>query len=243
MISRESHKQMVAVLTGERTVVNRLASEGQIRLDLDPIVGPAKLFLERQGIETSTPAASPSVVVFDLSAIKSAQDAVRVLKGFTLIFLVLAPLLFLLAIVASRDRRRTLIVAGLSLAGAMATLGILVAIGRWFYLDSLAATVPRDAAAAFFDTIVRFLGTGARLTALAGLVVALAAWWSGPGRTAAAELDGDGLPAVLRVAIIGIGAAVLLSLRHPSAVAIVLLVALTAALAFAVGPATRRIRN
>lgn len=242
-ISRESHEQVVAVLTGKRTAVNRLATAGEVRLDLDPIVGPAKLFLERQGIKTSNPTSSPSVVILDLSTIKTAQDAVRVLKGFTIIFTILAPLLFLLAIGSSRDRRRSLIVAGLSLAGAMAALGILIAVGRWFYLDSLGPNVSSEAAAAFFDTIIRFLGMGARIVAIVGLLVALAAWWSGPGRKAAADLDGEGLPSVLRVAVIGLGAAVLLMLDHPTAIAILLVVVLTAALAYAVGPLTRRLAS
>lgn len=239
-ISRESHAQMVAVLTGKRTALNRLAAEGQVKLDLTPIVGPAKAFLERQGIKAAGTTATPSVVVFDLSALRTAQDAVRALKGLTLLFTILAPLLFLLAIVLSRDRRRSLITAGISLAGSMAALGVLIAIGRSLYLDSLAANVPNAAAAAFFDTIVRFFGLGIRLTAVAGLVVALAAWWSGPGRRAAADLDGEGLPAVARVAVIAVGAVLLLSLDHPSAIAIVVIVALVAVIAAAIGPVLRR---
>jgi len=242
-ISRESHAQLVAVLTGKRTALNALAAKGQIKLDLSAVVGPAKAFLKSRNVDTTQLDAAPSLVIFDLSALQQAQEGVKALKGLTLLFTILAPLCFLGAVAASRSRRRTIIVAGLSLAGSMAVLGILLSIGRYFYLDSLSASVPKDAAAAFFDTLIRYFGTGIKLTALVGLVVALSAWWSGPGRKAAGSLSGEGLVPVLRVAVIGIGAIVLLTVSHPSAFAILLGVALIALLAVAIGPVINSIRK
>lgn len=242
-ISRESHAQMVAVLTGKRTALNTLAAKGEIRLNLAAVVGPAKAFLDSQGIDTAQLDSSPSLVIFDLSALTTAQGAVKALKGLTLVFTILGPALFLLAVALSRARRRTIITAGLSLAGAMALLGILLAVGRWFYLDSLGPNVPKDAAAAFFDILVRYLGIGVRITAIVGLLVALAAWWSGPGRKAVSDLDGDGLVPVIRVAIIGIGAVILLAASHPTAIMILLTVAATALLAVFVAPVAARLNR
>ena len=242
-ISRESHAQMVAVLTGKRTALNTLAAKGEIRLNLAAVVGPAKTFLDSQGINAEQLDSAPSLVIFDLSALTTAQGAVKALKGLTLLFTILAPALFLLAVAVSRARRRTIISAGLSLAGAMAVLGILLAVGRWFYLDSLGANVPKDAAAAFFDILIRYLGIGARATAIIGLLIALAAWWSGPGRRAASDLEGEGLVPVVRVAIIGIGAVILLAVSHPTAIMIVLIIAVTAALAVFAAPAASRLNR
>ncbi len=242
VISRESHAQIVAILTGQRPALDRLAAKGKVTLNLQPVVGPARAFLSKQGISGTPLDASPSLVVFDLSALEQAQGAVKALKGFTLVFTILAPLLFLVAVLASRNRRRTIITSGLSLAGTMIVLGLILLLGREFYLDGLPANVPRDAAAAFFDTLVRYFATGIRITALVGLVVALSAWWSGPGRKAASDLSGEGAVPVARVVIIGIGATILLTVHGLGIGGILAVVAITVALALLIGPAIKRMR-
>jgi hypothetical protein len=44
--------------------------------------------------------------------------------------------------------------------------------------------LPRETAAAVFDTLVRFLRTGLRLVGVLALIVALVAWIAGPSRAA-----------------------------------------------------------
>jgi hypothetical protein len=242
-ISRESHAQVVAILTGKRPALDKLAAKGKVTLNLEPVVGPSRAFLSKEGISGTPLDASPSLVVFDLSSLETAQGAVKTLKGFTLIFTILAPLLFIVAVLMSRNRRRTIITSGLSLAGTMVILGLILLLGREFYLEGLPSNVPRDAAAAFFDTIVRFFATGIRITALVGLVAALSAWWSGPGRKAASDLGGEGTAPVARVVIIGVGATVLLTVHGLGIAGILAVVAITVALALAVGPAVSKMRS
>ena len=70
---------------------------------------------------------------------------------------------------------------GIGVAVAVALVGAGVAIGRSFYLDAVTSPqLPRDTAAAVFDTLVRFLRYGVRLIIAIGLVVAFAAWVTGP---------------------------------------------------------------
>ena len=52
------------------------------------------------------------------------------------------------------------------------------------YLNSVPASVPADAAAALFDTLVRFIRTALRTLLLVGLVVAAGAFFTGPSVTA-----------------------------------------------------------
>ena len=240
IISRNSHEQMVAALTGKRTVLNQLAAKGEIKLDLKPIIGPAGAFLKSAGFKVEQPPQSPTLIVFDLSSLQSAQSGIKALKGLTLIFIILAPLLFALAILLSKVRRRTVITVGLSLAGSMVLVGLLLALGEWFYLDGLPANVPQDAAQAFFDTIVRYFARGLRIIAVIGLLVAFSAWWSGNGKAAFADLKGDGLLAVSRVAIVGIGASLLLVLSHPTPLTFLLIIVATAALTWLAGVLARR---
>jgi hypothetical protein len=73
----------------------------------------------------------------------------------------------------------------LGLAGAMLFLGIGLQIVRVIYLNSVpTATLPADAAAVAFDTLVRFLRQGLRVVAVVALVIAIAAFFIGPSRGA-----------------------------------------------------------
>jgi hypothetical protein len=85
----------------------------------------------------------------------------------------------------ARDRRRALVGAGLGLAASMLVLGIGLLIGRSIYLSSVpSSTLPADAAAAGWDAMVHFLKESLRVVLAVGLVVAVAAFFTGPSRAA-----------------------------------------------------------
>jgi hypothetical protein len=85
----------------------------------------------------------------------------------------------------ARSHRRALIGAGLGFAFAMLFLGVDLQIFRAIYLNSVPSNVlPSDAAAALFDTFVRFIKDGLRALLVVGLVVAAAAFFTGPSHTA-----------------------------------------------------------
>ncbi|MDA8322700.1 MAG: hypothetical protein M0030_23245, partial [Actinomycetota bacterium] len=74
---------------------------------------------------------------------------------------------------------------GLGLAASMLVLGIALAIGRTVYLNSIPSSVlPADAAAVVFDTLVRFIKDGLRMVLVVGLLIAIAAFFSGSSVTA-----------------------------------------------------------
>jgi uncharacterized membrane protein AbrB (regulator of aidB expression) len=64
-------------------------------------------------------------------------------------------------------------------------LGIGLQIGRSIYLNSVPPSVlPSDAAAAAYDTLIRFIKDGLRAMLVVGLVVAIAAYFTGPSSAA-----------------------------------------------------------
>jgi hypothetical protein len=86
---------------------------------------------------------------------------------------------------AARSHRRGLFGAGLGLAGSMLVLAVALAIARAIYLNSVPQSVlPSDAAAALYDTLIRFVKDGLRLLLLVGLVVAAGAFLTGPSAAA-----------------------------------------------------------
>jgi hypothetical protein len=96
-----------------------------------------------------------------------------------------AILLFGLAFGFSRERRRTLLRAGAGIAAAGAAGLVLVAIGRWYYLHSVAGPdLPHEAATALYDTLLSDLRLAYKLTSLVGLGLVGAAFLAGPSRVA-----------------------------------------------------------
>ena len=85
----------------------------------------------------------------------------------------------------ARCGSRALVRAALGVAASMLILGIGLRIGRGIYLSSVpGSTLPADAAAAAFDALAHFLWTGLRVVLAVGLIVAIAAYFTGPSRTA-----------------------------------------------------------
>ena len=98
---------------------------------------------------------------------------------------VVALLLLALGVYVARGHRRALIGAGLGLAASMLVLAAGLLIFRSVYLSSVPNDVlPADAAAALFDTLVRFIKEGLRTILVVGLVVAAGAFLTGPSVTA-----------------------------------------------------------
>ena len=91
-------------------------------------------------------------------------------------------------VLAAQHRSRALVVAGLSLAGAMLLLGFALLIGRSLYASSLPPTVQRvDTAVSIYDQFVSLLRVELRVGLVLGLLLAIIAFVAG-GTTAARQL-------------------------------------------------------
>jgi hypothetical protein len=185
--NRRAHAQLVNALTGGGKVVS--TANGKIVIDLAPIVEQVKLELKQRGVGVFDRIPIDQLAlkyeVADAHSLKSAQRATRALN--TLAYAL--PILMLVtlggALWCSVHRRRTLAHWGLGVAFAVAFLGLGVTIGRSLYLNAVTSSqLPRDTAAAVFDTMVRYLRDGIRLVAVIGLLVAIIAWLVGPSRSA-----------------------------------------------------------
>jgi hypothetical protein len=97
----------------------------------------------------------------------------------------LALLLFAAGIWVARRHRRALIGTALGLSASMLVLAVALLIARSIYLNSVPQSVlPSDAAAALYDTLVRFIRDGLRILLVIGLVVAAGAFLAGPSTAA-----------------------------------------------------------
>ena len=184
--NRAAHAALVTALTGEGGGGISIEND-TVSINLGPFIQVVKQRLVESGFELASriPEVNTSFVLFQSNALASARDGIRLLTiiGNWLPGLVLV--LFVIGVYVAKGHRRALVGAGLGLAAGMVALALGIYAFRALYLRELPAEVlPHDAAAALYDTVVRFLRLGLRTILVLGLVVALAAFLTGRSPTA-----------------------------------------------------------
>jgi hypothetical protein len=244
--NRRAHTQVVALLKGESK--GRVGLEdGQVTLDLGPTAAKVNAALEQRGIDAfaqNDRVSDKKIVLVDSIWLKRAQTWTDLLQKIAYALPILTLLCFGVAIWLSANRRRTILRSALGVALALAIVAIGFNAGRHFYLNALPDPVNPDAAGAVYDQILGDLRLALRTGFVLVLLIALAAWLSGPARPATKIRDGvlglvrrDDEGAVaspvaafvgrhkngLRGLVIGIGFAILVALSAPSPGAVIVI--------------------
>ncbi|GAB3198204.1 hypothetical protein GCM10027062_11830 [Nocardioides hungaricus] len=191
--NRQAHTQLVAVLTGEDTDLVQVGDDA-VSVDLAPVVDAVKQRLIDRGFTLAERlrAVEARFTIFRSEDITQAQSAFRLLSTLNTVLPVLVLVLLALAVAIARRRRRAVIAAMLAIAASMLLLGVALNAFRAVYLDALPSDLPVDAAAAVYDTLVRFIRVGLRAVLALALAVAFVAWVSGPGTAPVALRRGTG---------------------------------------------------
>jgi hypothetical protein len=181
--NERAHEAVDEVLTGEGENVS--VEDGRVVLNLSAVIDNVVERLNERGVTVFDSLAENQknlqVELFDAGQIESARTAVRLLDRVRIVLVVLVFVLLGVALALSGNRRRTLIRWGIGLVVAMAVTAALLALGRSAFVN---AAENRDAAGAVFDILVRFLRNGIRVIAVFGIIIALAAFLTGPSRLA-----------------------------------------------------------
>ena len=193
-LNRRVHGTLVKVLSGQSG--NNAAittSNGKVVLNLGPIINVVKTKLAAKGlgIVSAIPYINPQFALFNDKYLVQAQSGYRLLNDLKVVLPIVTLLLLGAGIYIARRHRRATVGAGLGLAASMLVLGIVLAIARGVYLNSVPSSVlPSDAAAVLYDTLVRFIKDGLRILLVIGLLVAIAAFFTGPSVTAVRTRQG-----------------------------------------------------
>lgn len=185
-VNRAAHAQVVKVLEGD-TGGAISTEDDRIVLNLGPVIAEVRARLVDRGfaLAEKVPTIDKQFVLVESSGITKAQRYYSLLNamGVWLPFVALG--LFATGIVLARDRRRALFRGALGVTAAMVALGVSLTLVRTLYVETTPGDVlTAQSAGNVFDTLVRFLRTGLRATAVAGLLVALGAFLTGPSPAA-----------------------------------------------------------
>ncbi|MBC2905279.1 hypothetical protein [Streptomyces cupreus] len=183
--NRLAHDTVVKALTGEGGGAVKVEGDA-VTLDLGPVVERVK---ERLVDEGMTVAGNIPEIHTEITVVHS-EDIGRARTGFRLLQLigfwlpVISVALIAGGVLLAAHRRKALIAGALGFAFAVGLLGIALTVFRAVYLDALPSGVSQPAAESVYDILIRFLRTSVRVAVVLGVVVALAAWLTGPGRRA-----------------------------------------------------------
>jgi hypothetical protein len=185
-VNRTAHAELVKALSGQGGGAITI-SNGQVVMNLGPFINVVKKDLAARGftLVNSIPAVNPTLALFSAKELVRAQSGYRALNDLKIVLPILSLVLLAAGIYIARSHRRALIGAGLGFAASMALLGVALAIARSIYLNSVPSSVlPGNAAAVMYDTLVRFIKDGLRTLLVVGLIVAIAAFFTGPSVSA-----------------------------------------------------------
>ena len=240
-VNRRAHTRVVALLEGEGGDVLQ-TKNGTISIQIGPIVEKVNSALESHGVDAFSKAASKAsdkeIVLVESSALEQGQKVTDLLQRLAIVLPILTLLCFAIAVWLSARRRRTILRSALGSALGMALLLLMFNGGRHFYLSALPSTVNTDAAGAVYDQLLGALRLALRSAFAFALIVAIAAWLTGPARSATGMREGvlklvrgkgasGGEPSafgewiarnrtVLRLLVLGVGFVVLVALSAPT---------------------------
>jgi hypothetical protein len=181
--NRLAHEQVVKALTNQGQAVK--TENGHIVLDLSALLTQVRDQLVQNGLTIFSRIPinhlNLKIELADAKQLERAQTATRILNRLAWLLPVLAILCLIGGLLLSPHWRKSLIKWGVGTAFAVLLIGAALSVGRSIYLDAVTSPqLPRDTAAAVFDTLVRFLRQGVRLMIAVALIVAIAAWITGP---------------------------------------------------------------
>ncbi|MFF9127336.1 hypothetical protein ACF09J_29400 [Streptomyces sp. NPDC014889] len=184
--NRRAQTALMNVLTGSQKGALRAQGE-DVNLDIGVVVDQVKHELEHAGFKRASviPAPDRTITLLRAEKLNKAQDAMRLLDIVGVWLPVATVVLAALTVWTAPSHRLMLQITAIGVGVMMIVLLVALAVARRVYLGSVPpATLPPDAAAVVYDTLVRFLRDSARTLLVVAVVTALAAYLYGPGRVA-----------------------------------------------------------
>ncbi|MFJ6756286.1 hypothetical protein ACIQNK_14875 [Streptomyces sp. NPDC091273] len=189
--NRRIHTAVDKALTGSGGGAVKINNDS-VTVDLGPVVDQVKQRLVDEGMTVASkiPEVHTDFTVLQADNIGKVKTYFRLLQIAGTWLPVLSVLLVAAGVLLSRHRRHVLVIAALAFAFATLMLGVGLTVFRVVYLNALPDSVSQPAAGSIYDAMTHYLRTTVRMAVVLGVVIALAAWLTGPGRWATVVRQG-----------------------------------------------------
>jgi hypothetical protein len=173
----------IAIIDGKGPVAT---NGGKVTINLAAIVSNITERLGLPNVSSKLPASVAHLTVLKSKQLKALQDVVKALRGLALLFTIIVPLLYALAIFLARERRRqTLMAAGAALIFAGVVVFGLRALVVTQVTDSLVKVeANKPAVEALMSIATGMLAEIAGAFVIVGVPLIAAGWFAGPARIA-----------------------------------------------------------
>lgn len=186
--NQRSHAAVMNMLTGDDEGPVREVGDS-VELDVGQVVDQVRTELVDAGFDEAAaiPDTDRTITLFQTEELGKAQDTLRLLDILGTWLPVLTVALAALAVWTAPAHRVMLMITAVGVGMMMVVLLVALAVTRRVYLDSVpSSALPTDAAAAIYDTFVRFLRDSAITLLVVSVLTALIAYLCGPGGPARA---------------------------------------------------------
>jgi hypothetical protein len=182
--NRAAHKQLLKVLEGGGGALS--TQGGVVKLDLGVVLKQvAQGIGVGQNLVNKLPPGAAQITILKSHQLKTAQDAVEILKGAAIVLVLLTLALFVTAVAIAGRRREALRSVGIGLVAAGVAALVVRTLAGTAIVDSLAKTdAQRPAIEDVWSIGTSQLVEAATATIAYGVVIVLAAWLAGPTHTA-----------------------------------------------------------
>jgi hypothetical protein len=173
----------IAIIDGKGPVAT---NNGVVTIDLAAIVTNLTNRLGLPNVSSHLPASVAHLTVLKSRQLKTLQDIIKALRGLALLFTIIVPLLFALAVFLARERRRqTLMAVGAALIFAGVVVFGLRALVITQVTDSLVRVeANKPAGEAIMSIATGMLAEIAGAFVIVGVPLIAAGWFAGPARIA-----------------------------------------------------------
>ena len=186
--NRLAHEGLVAALTGDTSGGITVSGE-TVSVNLGAFIESIRPQLVEAGVPLAdrVPEINVSFTILESSELPRIQRFANALNSLVVPLTVATVGLLLFGVLLAPNPRRMAFIAGLGIAAAMGLHLAGLTAAREYYLNHLPeGTQSADAAAAIWDTLLRFLLSTVNSLLALGLVIAALAWLVGPARPATA---------------------------------------------------------
>ena len=182
--NRRAHQAFLHVVEGGGGAVS--TQGGTVKLDLATVLKQtAKGIGIGQNLVNKLPAGAAQITILRSKQLKTAQDAVDVLRGLAVVLTLLSLALFVIAVAVSGRRREALRGVGIGFVCAGVAALLVRIFGSTAVVDALAKTAAQRPSIEDVVSIETSQLVQAAVAVIAyGVVIMLAAWLAGPTRTA-----------------------------------------------------------
>jgi hypothetical protein len=184
LANRAADQTLVNIVNGGSGATK--VNGGEVTLDLKSVLANMTDQLGLPDVSAKLPPSAGNLVILKSNQIKFVQDAGNALKGLALLLTIIVPLLYALAVLLARGRRRrTLMTVGIAIVAA----GLVVFAARRIVESGVTNSLVkveanRPAVASVLSIATSMLSEIAGAFVFVGIPLIAAAWFAGPARLA-----------------------------------------------------------